>query len=339
MVNKHDKPEWQLILNQLKLKYNINDSGNAELILGMRISRDRVTGTITLDQEIYINKLLKQFNLHDCNVAVTPTSTYVLSSNDCPTEEQIKLDNDYSNFRQLYQQMVGSLNYASICTRPDITYAVNVLSRYLHNPGQQHMIACKRVFRYLKGTSKLGLILGGGNNKMTNNNNFPLIGYSDSDWASDRDNRRSTSGYVIQFCDSTISWCSRRQSTIALSTCEAEYYAVSNMVTELIWIKQFMMELFSYDNELRKSEIPLIGLVDNQSALAISNNDTNHSRSKHIDIRHHFIRSMIKSNELKLKYVSTVNQLADIFTKGLGKIIFNRLRNTIMEVKQLIEEQ
>lgn len=110
------------------------------------------------------------------------------------------------------------------------------------------------------------------------------------------------------------------------------------MVTELIWIKQFIMELFNYDNELNKQLIPLIGYVDNQSAIAISNNDTHHSRSKHIDIRHHFIRDMIKSNKLELKHVSTINQLSDIFTKGLGKIIFNKLREPIMYGRQLIQE-
>ena len=281
-----DQAEYDDLVKELKERYDIQDTGNASVILGMTVTRDRSNHTIKLDQAPYIAQLLKEFQLFDCKPAPTPMNEYVLSIADCPTTDEERSKTS----KQLYQQMVGSLNYAAISTRPDIQYAVSVLSRYLQNPGQAHMIACKRVFRYLKGTPNLGLVLGG---TQSISPSIEVLAYSDSDWGGNHDDRRSTTGYIIKIAGSVISWSSKRQSAVALSSCEAEYYAISAAVTEVQWIQQFLRELLQHDRVLQNSQVVTLGLVDNQSAIAISKNDVHHNRTKHIDIRHHFIRDAI----------------------------------------------
>jgi len=225
--------------------------------------------------------------------------------------------------------MVGALNYASISTRPDISFAVGVLSRYLQNPGSAHITACKRVFRYLKGTPEMGIILGKARAESLSSG-IQLTVFSDSDWAGNHDDRRSITGYITFLNGSIISWSSKRQGTVALSSCEAEYYAISSAITETQWIRQFLRELLSYDRQLSQSNIDTLSQVDNQSAIAISINDVHHTRSKHIDIRHHFIRDAIISGKVCMEYVPTEDQLADILTKGLGRIRHQELRDQIM---------
>ena len=189
------------------------------------------------------------------------------------------------------------------------------------------MIACKRVFRYLKGTPNLGLVLGG---TQSISPSIEILAYSDSDWGGNHDDRRSTTGYIIKIAGSVISWSSKRQSAVALSSCEAEYYAISAAVTEVQWIQQFLRELLQHDRVLQNSQVVTLGLVDNQSAIAISKNDVHHNRTKHIDIRHHFIRDAIAQGIVTLQYVPSEDQLADILTKSLGRVAFERIRLQIM---------
>jgi len=323
IFGESDEQEWNESLQALKDKYDIEDTGDAEVVLGMRVTRDYKQRTIKLDQASYIAKLLKEFQLSDCKVAPTPTNSYILSKADCPQtpEEENQID------KQQYQQMVGALNYAAISTRPDIQFAVGVLSRYLQNPGSAHVTACKRVFRYLKGTPELGIVLGG---TEPIEPELHLTAYSDSDWAGNHDDRRSTTGFVIQLSGSVISWTSKRQSAVALSSCEAEYYAISAAVAEIKWIRQFLEEVLRHDKQLQQSRVVTRGLVDNQSAMSISKNDVHHNRTKHIDIRHHFVRDAITDGIISLKYIPTEDQLADILTKGLGRVAFQRLRDQLM---------
>jgi hypothetical protein len=202
-----------------------------------------------------------------------------------------------------------------------------VLSRFLQNPGQAHVTACKRAFRYLKGTPKLGLVLGGTESITPT---VELLSYSDSDWGGNHDDRRSTTGFVIKLAGSVVSWSSKRQSAVALSSCEAEYYAISAAVAEIKWIRQFLREVLQHDLLLQDSQLVTTGLVDNQSAMAISKNDVHHNRTKHIDIRHHFIRDAIAAGTISFQYIPSPDQLADILTKGLGRIAFERIRAQLM---------
>ena len=289
----------------------MKDLGDCEWILGMRVIRDRTNRKLYLDQEQYLNKILKQFHMENCNPSTTP-------------EELLKLNKTQQHETQidskLYQSIVGGLMYASISTRPDISHAVNMISRYLGNPGEKHLSAAKRILRYIKGTTNIGLTF----TASESTDQISITAYADADWAGDIDERKSTTGYVIMIGDCPVSWVSKKQSTISLSSAEAEYMAISSTTQEIKWIRQLLNELhICYQQE------PTILNIDNQAAIAISENDVHHARTKHIDIRHHFVREAIKNKEIQLKWVSTHDQLADIFTKGLLKVRFHYLRQLI----------
>jgi transposase InsO family protein len=327
--DSEDRCEWDAILGALSKKYNINDTGDVSMVLGIRVTRNRARRTIKLDHAPYVAKILKEYRLTECNPYDTPSSSYRLSKADCPQTDE---DRQSAPDQHLYQRMVGSLNFAAITCRADIAYAVNILARYLQNPGSAHMVACKRVFHYLKGTPELGIILGGRSASL----NIHIDAWSDADWGGDRDGGRSTTGYLTFLNGSLISWSSKRQSVVSQSTCEAEYYAVSAVVSETKWMRQFLEELLDHDHHGQDDEsnrggtITVTGHIDNTSTIAVIKNDVHHNRTKHIDIRHHFIREAVAANLFQPRHVPGVNQLADICTKALGRIIFERLRADIM---------
>ena len=316
-----DKKEWEEIKQQFMNKYKMKDLGDCEWILGMRVKRDRKQRKLFLDQEQYLNKVLNQFNMQNCNPAFTPEEMFKLSKLE-QNEEQIDL--------KLYQSIVGALMYAAISTRPDIAHAVNMISRYLGNPGEKHLVAAKRILRYIKGTTDIGLTFTSDINinlkQNQSSSNISITGYADADWAGDYDERKSTTGYVIMIGNCVVSWVSKKQSTVSLSSAEAEYMAISSSIQEIKWIRQLLNELYIFN----QSEPSLLN-IDNQAAIAISENDVHHARTKHIDIRHHFIRDSIKNKEVQLKWINTQAQLADIFTKALMTVRFSYLRNIILQ--------
>lgn len=216
--------------------------------------------------------------------------------------------------------LIGSLQYIALSTRPDIAYAVNQLSRFLSDPGQQHWLAGKRVLRYLKGTTKSSLLYKG----YDQNRSSRIEVFCDADWAGDLDDRKSTTGIVVKLNGCPIVWLSKKQSIVALSTAEAEYIAIAMAVQEVIWINQYLSEL-----NLKDSETPIIR-SDNQAAIQIASNDTLHNRSKHIDIRYHFIRQIVREGGVIITYVGTKQQEADINTKGLSVSTFKQLRDKLM---------
>ena len=187
-----------------------------------------------------------------------------------------------------YRELIGSLLYLSILTRPDITYAVGVLSRHLENPLEEHIIMSKRILRYLRGTMNYGLLF----NKSTENI-FKI--YSDSDYASDIENRRSTSGTVAQYGKCTVAWRSQQQKCVAVSTTEAEYVAASESVKDILWLKRFLKEIDISPECLL--------YIDNQSAIKIIKNPEYHTRTKHIEVRFHFIREKFNDQEFFLEYI------------------------------------
>ena len=203
-----------------------------------------------------------------------------------------------------YSSAVGSLMYAMVCTRPDIAHAVGVVSRFLSNPGKKHWEAVKWILRYLKGTSKLCLCYGGGD---------PILeGYTDADMAGDLDNRKSTSGYLYTFAGGAVSWQSRLQKCVALSTTEAEYIAAAEAGKEMLWLKRFLIELGIKQEDYKIH-------CDNQSAMDLSKNSMYHSRTKHIDIRYHWIREVIDQQLLKLMKIHTKENPADMLTKVVAQ--------------------
>ena len=199
-----------------------------------------------------------------------------------------------------YASAVGSLMYAMVCTRPDIAHAVGVVSRYMNNPGKEHWMAVKWILRYLRGTTNQALCFGG--------SNISLQGYVDADMVGDRDNRRSTTGYVFTVGGTAVSWVSKIQSVVALSTTEAEYVAATEASKEMIWLQRFM-------GELGKEHDMGTLYSDSQSAIHLAKNSTFHSRTKHIHLKYHFIRSVLEDGELKLEKIHTSQNPADMLTK------------------------
>ena len=217
-----------------------------------------------------------------------------------------------------YQAIIGCLTYAAVATRPDLSAAVGVLSQFMSNPGPEHWIGVKRILRYVKGTIDYGLKFNA-----LNANNIELQGYLDTDWEGDITSRKSTSGCSFQLIGGIISWRSKRQNIVALSSTEAEYIALTLASQEAIWLRRLLSSIgFKQSTATALHE-------DNQRALELSRNPIHHARTKHIDIRYHFIREAVESKEVELMYCPTNLMIADIFTKGLAKQRFNELREQL----------
>ncbi|KAG9449468.1 hypothetical protein H6P81_009433 [Aristolochia fimbriata] len=203
-----------------------------------------------------------------------------------------------------YSSAVGSLMYAMVCTRPDIAFVVGVVSRFLANLSKEHWAAVKWILRYLKKTSRLCLCFGGSK---------PILeGFTNADWAGDLDGRKSTSGYLFTFAGGAISWQSKLQKCIALSTTEAEYIAATEASKEMLWLKRLMGEIGF------KQKMYAI-YCDSQSALGLSKNATFHSRTKHIDLRYHWIRDVLENDLLSLEKIHTNKNPSDMMTKVVTK--------------------
>ncbi|GAB2282271.1 hypothetical protein Dimus_039531 [Dionaea muscipula] len=232
----------------------------------------------------------------------------------------------------VYRSMVGSLRYVT-CTRPDVLYAVGVICRFMEKPSEDHLAACKRIFRYLKGTLNYGLWYTSFSSSSAVASSFSspapvateiaLVGYSDSDWGGDVDCKRSTTGFLFCYGNTAFTWVSKLQPIVTLSSSESEYVAAASCVSHCLWLRQLMREL-----EMEQLQ-PTVVRVDNQSAIAIAKNPVYHDRSKHIDVRFHFLREAIARGDVELAYVRTQYQLADLMTKALGYQSFARLRSLL----------
>ncbi|CCU76267.1 Gag-Pol polyprotein [Blumeria hordei DH14] len=285
---------------QLMKLFKMDNIGSLSYFLGVRIVRNREERSITLCQDAYVKKILKKFGFEKCTTKATPMEVSALEDM-VPFEEkadpQVVKD---------YQSKVGSLNFLAIQTRPDIAFATGVLSRFLTNPSPQHMKACDRVFRYLAGTINRSIVLGG-------KGYTALHGYSDSDYAGDISMRRSTSGFVFFLGGGAVSVQSKRQTTVALSSTEAEYYGLTKAAMEASWIRQFLEELGN-----RSKSVKLFG--DNQSSLALAENPEFHQRTKHIAIKHHYKREQVQNGFIDLWFVPTEDMVADGLTKPLPTV-------------------
>jgi hypothetical protein len=232
---------------------------------------------IFISQEGYGKEILKKFEMLDCK----PISTSV--------ECGVKLsrhDEEENVNPTLFKSLVGTLRYLT-CTRPDILYGVGLVSRYMEAPTMTHLKTAKRILRYVKGTLDFGLLY-------SPSKEFKLFSYSDSDWAGDMDDRKSTTGFVFYMGDTTFTWTSKKQPIVTLSTYEAEYVAATSSVCHAVWLRNLLKEL--HMSQVEATEI----FVDNKSALALAKNPVFHDRSKHIDTRYHFIRECIARRKFNL---------------------------------------
>ena len=295
--------------SKLNNAFDIKDLGEANHILGMRIVRDREKKVLFLSQSEYIGKVIMRFNMEGGKVRSTPLASYVkLSLSDCPTSDAERV-----NMAKVpYSSAVGSLMYAMICTRPDIAHAVGVVSRYMSNPGKKHWEAVKGIMRYLSGTQDMCICFG--------KRDASVEGYTDADYAGDLDKRRSTSGYIFMFAGGAVSWRSRLQSCTSMSTTEAEYIAASEACKEAIWLARLVRDLGI------TVETPTLH-CDSQSAIMLAKNPVFHAKTKHIEVKFHFIRDMLEDKSLHLVKVHTDDSPADLLTKGLPPERFAHCRS------------
>ncbi|XP_048622878.1 secreted RxLR effector protein 161-like [Brassica napus] len=225
-----------------------------------------------------------------------------------------------------YRRNVGCLRYL-LHTRPDLSYCVGVLSKYMQDPKESHGIAMKQCLRYLKGTIACGMMFKHSLTKPSR-----LVGYSDSSHNIDPDDGRSTTGHIFYLGESPIAWCSQKQETVALSSCEAEFMAGTEAARQAIWLTELLVEIKGSARE------KVVIRIDSQSAIALTRNPVFHGRSKHIHTRYHFIRECVENGVIEVEHVPGSQPKADILTKALGRIKFKEMRDLI-GVKDLSDEE
>jgi len=331
----------------------MHDLGPVQQFLGIQIERNRQKRTLRIHQKPYIESILKRFQMDNCNGVSTPMETNLqldpYTGDALPSE---RID---------YQRAIGSIMYAMLGTRPDLAFTISLLSQFCINPGPQHAQAVQRVLRYLKKTLDYGITYGGPQNPAIqdalhqeriarNLTGISVFGFTDSDWAGDRNTRKSTSGYLYILYEGAISWKSAKQPIVATSSTEAEYIACTEAAKEGLWLRRIMAEIrgetaprmmdYSHESEVhdliqildinnKESNLdtaddnhlygPQIVFADNQGAIKLSKNPLHHNRTKHIDVKYHFIRESTQRGLIQLTYIPTDEMVADILTKSLPR--------------------
>jgi transposase InsO family protein len=323
-----DLEEWCALKAQLVLRFNTKDMGASTWILGMRITRNRRARTITLDQELYVTKALERYGMRECKPVSTPETPGGIDGmggDDAETTAPADL--------QLFQEMVGTLMYAAVSCRLDIAHAVHALASEMQAPTGRSMLAAKRVLRYLAGTKDIGLVFGalaGGKTAAAETRGHQaaalvdVSAYADADWANNKKDRKSITGWVAKLNGDCISWSSKKQRVVALSTCEAELYAEAAALQEVLWLRDLLTELGLH--------VQMGSLLhgDNQSTIAVSKNGVKADRTKHVDVKYHFVTQTVQEGKVQLRWIPTAEQQADIFTKALAAPVFERLRQQLM---------
>jgi hypothetical protein len=284
-------------------EFEMSMIGELNFFLGLQIKQ--LKGGTFISQDKYIKDILKKFKMDDCKATKTLMAT----------NAHLNLDVDGKPVDQyIYRSLIGSLLYITT-SRPDIMFSVCLCARFQANPKESHLLALKRILRYLKNTPNIGLWYPKGAN-------LELVGYSDSDFAGSLVDRKSTSRACHLLGRSLVSWSSKKQNFVALSTAEAEYIAAGACCAQILYMKQSLLD---YGVQLGSIHL----LCDNESAVKITKNHVLHSRTKHIDIHHHFLREKETNGDIALQNVRSKKQLADIFTKPLNECTFVRLRDEL----------
>ena len=291
--------------DEMKAAFQMSDLGLLSFYLGIEVHQDH--SGITLRQTAYAKRIVELAKLTGCNPALSPMEERLKLSRESKTKE---VD------ATMYRRLVGSLRYLAH-TRPDLAFSVGYVSRFMQRPTTEHEQAVKRIIRYVAGTFDHGL------HYPRSSGEDEFVGYSDSDHAGDIDTSKSTSGIMFFLGNCLVSWQSIKQQVVALSSCEAEYMAASTACTQALWLARLLGDLLG--REARSVQL----MVDNKSALALAKNPVFHERSKHIRLRHHFIRACLEEGSIKASYINTTDQLADLLTKPLGRIKFIELCSRI----------
>ena len=288
----------------------MTDLGEPSKIIGIEVTKN--DESIIISQEKYIENILKKEGMEDANPVSTP-----MDSND---KIKPNPDGNEGNRSNSYAKLLGELQFLTNATRPDIAYAVNKLSSYTANPSLQHVGAVKRVLRYLKGTKNLAIKYSTSPQENLHENDNLFYGYADAGYAN-TDDYKSTSGYVFIVGGGAITWRSKKQTTIALSSTEAEYIALSEAGREACWLRNLYEEI----GYTQKS--PNIIKGDNDGSIAMARNPQFHKRSKHIATRWHWIRDLVQENIINIESCRDPEQTADILTKPLPRPKYNKHLN------------
>lgn len=293
------------ILTGFSKEFEFNDLGPVTHYLGIHVEKDS-DGIYWINQKIKIEQLIRHLGMEEakeCSVPMTPD--YLKDNN-----ESKQLPNNTK-----YREVIGCLLYLSTISRPDISTAVGILSRRVNEPSEKDWNAVKNVIRYLKHTKDLKLKLMA--------TDYSVTIFVDADWAGDSEDRKSTSGFVINFGNSPIIWGSKKQKSTALSSTEAEFIAASEACKEGLWLLQLLKSM------MIQVEEPMTVLEDNQGCIALIKNERSGKRSKHIDVRYNFVRDLCQDKIISLMYCTTQDMLADVFTKPLPKPRFEFLREKL----------
>uniref|UniRef100_A0A5B7B4M6 Retrovirus-related Pol polyprotein from transposon TNT 1-94 n=1 Tax=Davidia involucrata TaxID=16924 RepID=A0A5B7B4M6_DAVIN len=298
--------------NEMMKRYEMSDMGLLHHFLGIEIYQNE--DGVFISQKKYAEAILKKFGMSGCKPMATPLVV---------NEKLMKEDGEKKVDATLYRSLVGNLLYLT-ATRPDIMFAASLLSRFMNSPSQIHLGAAKRVLRYVRGTTSFGI-------KYSRGFELKLKGYCDSDWGGCVDDMKSTSGYAFSLGSGVFSWASKKQQSVAQSSAEAEYISAAMATSQVIWLRRIMEDI----GETQEEGTELF--CDNKSAIAMAKNPVYHSRTRHIAIKHHFIREAVEEGEVQLKFCRSDEQVADIFTKALPKDKFKNFRELLGVEEQHIK--
>ena len=288
----------------MMLEFDMTELGKMRYFLGIEVMQR--SDDIFINQKKYTQEVLERFSMDKCNPVHNPmVPRFKLTKNG----DGVMVDSTF------YKKIVGSLMYLT-ATRPDVMFVVSLISRFMDCPTELHLQSAKRILRYLKGTIDFGVFYKKDGNK-------ELIAYTDSDYAGDLDDRKNTSGYVFMLSSGAVSWSSKKQPVVSLSTTEAEFIAATSCACQAIWLRRILEGLNHAQHD------STIFYCDNSSTIKLSKNLVMHGRCKHIDVRFHFLRELTKDGTVEMVHCHTQEQVADIMTKPLKLDTFLKLRDLL----------
>lgn len=310
LILGNNDSDIQNLKNVLKTNFDMKDLGKISNFLGINVNQNFDVGFTELDQSDYLKRMLQKYGMSNCKAISTPIDSNF-------DFNLLKNEEHDANFEKVCRQIIGSLMYVVQGTRPDLCESISILSRFQTKSSEKLYIALKRVLRYVRGTLDCKL-------RFDTNCETLICGYVDSDWGGDVDDRKSTTGYVFKVYNCPVSWASKKQQTVSISSTEAEYIALSLAVTEACWLRKLLLDFDLFD--VNKA-IPIF--EDNQSAIKIAYSPENSRRLKHLDIKFFFIKEKIDNGLVNVLYKRSEDQEADIFTKPLPKIKFLKFREKL----------